>query len=99
MKVLKTMKKNGVCEISTTRIDKLRTNFANPDLKFDQHTMLKEGDKVVIRMTLLDCTYPQYFYKLTVKEKLDHVLYLKGQATRFFKSNLDNNFKKAADLY
>ena len=35
MKVLKTMKKNGVTQVSTTRIDKLRTNFANSDLKFD----------------------------------------------------------------
>jgi len=30
---------------------------------------------------------------------LEHVLRLKNTATRFFKSNLGNNYKKAADLY
>lgn len=32
-------------------------------------------------------------------EKLAHILSLKATATRFFKSSLPNNFKKAADIY
>ena len=51
------------------------------------------------RLTLLDSTYPIYFYKMTVKEKLAHVQRLKATATKFFKSGYDNGFKKAADLY
>ena len=50
-------------------------------------------------MTLVDCTHPGYFYKRTVKEKLEVVLRLKATATKFFKSKLSNNYKKAADLY
>lgn len=53
----------------------------------------------MFRITLLDSNYPQYFYKLTVQEKLEHVQRLKATATQFFKSKLPNNFKKAADLY
>ena len=99
IKVIKTMKKNGVTEITTTRIEKLLSNFENEDIGLNQHEQFKEGQKVTIRITLLDSTYPQYFYKLTVQEKLEHVLRLKATATRFFKSKLHNNFKKAADLY
>ena len=35
IKVIKTMKKNGVTTISTTRIDKLRTNFKSETLGID----------------------------------------------------------------
>lgn len=47
-------------------------------------------------MSLLDCTYPRYFYKLFVSQKLEHIQRLKATATKFFKAG---NFKKAADLY
>ena len=60
---------------------------------------MKQDDKVLFRLTLLDSTYPIYFYKMTVKEKLEHCLRLKTTATNFFKSGYDNGFKKAADLY
>ena len=60
---------------------------------------MKEGDKVLFRITLMDLTHPGYFYKKLVKEKLEYVLRLKGTATRFFKSDFSNNYKKAADLY
>ena len=95
------MKKNGVIEATTTRIDKLKTNFANEDIGFDQYQegLLNEDDSVQYRVTLLDSSHPMYFYKMQVKEKLEHVLRLKNTATRFFKSNLGNNYKKAADLY
>ena len=101
IKMIKAMKKNGVVQVRTTRIDKLKTNFANEDIGFDQYKegMLKEGDEVLLRMTLLDSTHPIYFYKMPVSEKLEHVLRLKATATRFFKSDLGNNYKKAADLY
>lgn len=35
IKVIKSMKKNGVCEIKTTRLDKLLTNFPNPNIGLD----------------------------------------------------------------
>lgn len=75
IKIIKSMKKNGVVEVSTTRTDKMLGNFASDFL--DQHKVIKEGDKVLFRLSLLDSTYPIYFYKMTVKEKLEHVLRLK----------------------
>ena len=35
IKVIKSMKKNGVVEVRTNRIDKLQTNFANEELSFN----------------------------------------------------------------
>lgn len=65
-KVMKTMKKNGITEITTTRIEKLHSNFVNEEIGLDQFKSFKEGDTVVFRITLLDCTYPSYFYRLLV---------------------------------
>jgi hypothetical protein len=75
IKIIKSMKKNGVVEVTTSRIDKLHSNFASDFL--DQYKVIKQDDKILFRLTLLDSTYPIYFYKMTVKEKLDHVLRLK----------------------
>ena len=99
MKIIKSMKKNGVVEVKTTRIDKLKTNFANSAIGLDQHALFKEGDQVLFRITLLASTHPGYFYKMKVSDKLEHILRLKETATRFFTSDLPNKFKKAADLY
>mmetsp|Transcript_14318 Transcript_14318/g.22301 ORF Transcript_14318/g.22301 Transcript_14318/m.22301 type:complete len:123 (-) Transcript_14318:237-605(-) len=60
---------------------------------------MSEPNDVVIRLTLLDSNHPMYFYKMQVKEKLAHVLRMKETAGKFFKSNLENKFKKAADIY
>jgi tetratricopeptide (TPR) repeat protein len=55
---------------------------------------------VTIWLSVLDSSHPIYFYKMKVKDKLEHVQALKATATRFFKaSELANNYKKAADLY
>ena len=35
IKILKSMKKNGVVEVYTSRADKLKTNFANTSIPFD----------------------------------------------------------------
>ena len=35
IKILKSMKKNGVVEVYTSRVDKLKTNFANTSIPFD----------------------------------------------------------------
>ena len=67
------MKKNGVCEVYTTRIDKLHTNFENEQIKLNQYKQIKEGDKIIFRITLLDSTHPIYFYKMKVQDKLKHV--------------------------
>ena len=60
---------------------------------------IKEGDSVKFTITLLDSTHPEYFYKMNVADKLDHIKRLKETAARFFKSSLSNKYKKAADLY
>jgi hypothetical protein len=60
------MKKNDVFEVYTTRVDKLHTNFENESLKFYQYKQIKEGDKIIFRITLLDSTHPIYFYKMKV---------------------------------
>jgi tetratricopeptide (TPR) repeat protein len=96
IKVLKSMKKNGVCEVKTTRVAKMKSNFANEELGLDQHSQFSEGDEILFRFSLMDCSYPGYFYKLTVQEKLAHILGLKATATQFFKAG---NFKKAAAIY
>lgn len=36
-KIIKTMKKNGVVEVTTTRIDKLMSNFENEKIGLNQH--------------------------------------------------------------
>lgn len=101
IKMIKAMKKNGVIEVSTTRVDKVKSNFANETIGFDQYTegLINEGDLVKFRITLLDSSHPIYFYKMKIADKLTHVLYLKESATNFFKSSLSNNYKKAADIY
>ena len=99
IKIIKSMKKNGVVEVRTRRLDKLRSNFANPDFNFDQYSVFPDDSSVIFRLTLLDSTHPMYFYKMLVADKLAHVLRLKETAGKFFKSNLNNNYKKAADLY
>ena len=38
IKVIKSMKKSGVVEVTTTRMDKIRTNFPNESIGFDQYT-------------------------------------------------------------
>jgi len=35
IKIIKSMKKNGVVEVTTKRIDKLHSNFANEKIGFD----------------------------------------------------------------
>jgi hypothetical protein len=99
IKIIKSMKKNGVVEVTTKRLDKLQSNFANEQIGFDQYTLFKEGDDIKFRISLVDCNHPGYFYKKTVKEKLEVILRMKATATNFFKSKLSNNYKKAADLY
>jgi len=37
LKVIKSMKKNGVVEVVTTKLEKLKTNFPNEIMGFDQH--------------------------------------------------------------
>ena len=96
IKVIKSMKKNGVCEVKTTRMAKMRTNFKNEEIGLDQEEQFADGDEVVFRISLLDCSYPSYFYKLLVKDKLAHIQGLKATATKFFKVG---NFKKAAGIY
>jgi hypothetical protein len=59
----------------------------------------EKTQEIIFRISILDASHPQYFYKLPVKEKLAHVLRLKEVATKFFKSDLENRFKKAAAIY
>jgi len=97
IKVIKSMKKNGVIECTSTCLEKLQTNFPND--YFDQYKIMKEGDSVKFTITLLDSTHPEYFYKMKVTDKLDHIKRLKETGGKFFKSSLSNKYKKAADLY
>jgi hypothetical protein len=65
IKVIKSMKKSGVVEIVTTRMDKWQSNFPNEAIGLDQFAF-KEGDKVTVRLSLLDSKHPDYFYKMNV---------------------------------
>jgi hypothetical protein len=65
------MRLNECVEIRTTKVNKLRTNFKNE--LFDQYEAFKEGDKVSITMTLVHLIDDKYFYKMSIKEKLNRV--------------------------
>lgn len=88
------MKKNEICELETTKIDKLLTNFSNE--YFDQFKSIQEGDKIKFTISLVYVDEKQYFYKLTVADKLAKVKQQKEVAGKFFKQG---NYKKASKLY
>jgi hypothetical protein len=71
IKVIKSLKKYDVCEFITNKIDKLRTNFANPQM--DQYKLFNEGDQVKFLISLLYVSKDQYFYQFKVAEKLARV--------------------------
>lgn len=68
IKMIKTMKKNTVAFMTTTRIDKLHTNFKSDFL--DQYTLFKEGDTVTFTVSLFGIETAAYFFKLKQTEKL-----------------------------
>jgi hypothetical protein len=93
-KMIKSMKKNQVAELTTTRVDKLHTNFVSEFL--DQYKAFKAGDLVTIVVSLYGIEHTSYFYKLTIAKKLEYVRRLKDTAGKFFKLQ---NFRKAAKIY
>ena len=94
-KFIKSLKKNMVATMTTTRIkDKLHTNFKSDFL--DQYTAFKEGDTVKFTVSLFGIQNTSYFYKLSIAEKLAYVTRLKATAGEFFKAG---NCKKAAKIY
>lgn len=93
-KMIKSMKKNQVAVLTTTRIDKLHTNF--PSQWLDQYKAFKEGDTVTFSVSLFGIENTSYFYKLLIADKLAYIRRLKATAGQFFKAQ---NFKKAAKLY
>ena len=88
------MKKNQVAVLTTTRIDKLHTNF--PSEFLDQYKAFKAGDTVVFTVSLFGIENTSYFYKLNIADKLAYIRRLKDTAGRFFKAQ---NYKKAAKIY
>lgn len=93
IKLLKSMKKNSVVQLVSTRMDKLRTNFKSEF--FDQHSF-KDGDSVKFTVTLLDSKHTKYFYRNPVAEKLRLVERFKEIAGNFFKIG---NYSKASKIY
>lgn len=94
-KVFKSMKKNMVVTLMTTRIkDKLHTNFISDFL--NQYEAFKEGDTVKFTISLFGIDNTSYFYKHPIAEKLTMLLKLKGIAGEFFKLG---NYTKAAKIY
>lgn len=94
IKLVKSLKKNSVVVMETTRIDKLHKNFASEFL--DQYKAFKEGDKVTFTVSLYSVKNTSYFYKLKVVEKLAYIEKLKSTAGEFFKQP---NVPKAAKIY
>ena len=94
IKLIKSMKKNSVAEMTTTKIDKLHRNFASSFL--DQYKAFSPGDTIVFTVSLYSISNTRYFYKLSVDEKLAYVLRLKAVAGEFFKQG---NFVKSAKVY
>lgn len=94
IKVIKSMKKYEICEFTTTKIEKLHTNFANH--VFDQYQLFKQGDKVSFFIGLATVSKDEYFYQMFVANKLARITHLKSIAGSFFKLG---NYAKAAKLY
>jgi len=96
IKILKSIQKNQVVQLTTTQVDKLRTNFPSDFL--DQYAVFPEAANVPIKLTvaLFGIQNTRYFYKFSVAQKLANVERIKATAGRFFKSG---NLKKAARIY
>jgi len=94
IKLIKSMKKNSVAEMTTTKIDKLHRNFTSAFL--DQYKAFAPGDTVVLTVSLYSISNTRYFYKLSVEEKLAYVMRLKSVSGEFFK---EGNFAKSAKVY
>lgn len=94
IKVIKSLRPNEVIELKTSKVEKLMNNF--PNHYFDQSKIFKSGDKVSIYITLVHFIDDNYFYKMSIIEKLNRIQHLKNMAGQFFKVG---NFKKAAKLY
>lgn len=94
IKVFKSIKKHEVCEFITTKIEKLRTNFANE--YFDQYKLFNAGDKVSFTISLFYVSKDAYFYQMSVAEKLTRIQHLKSVAGNFFKIG---NYVKAGKIY
>jgi hypothetical protein len=83
IKLIKSLKKNSVAVMETTRIDKIHKNF--PSEMFDQYKSIKVGDKVRFTVSLYSIKNTSYFYKLKVIGKIGYVDRLKSKAGDFFK--------------
>ena len=59
-KIVKSMKKGEVCELRTSKVDKLLTFF--PNEVFDQYKLFKEGDQVSFLLALVWISKDEYFY-------------------------------------
>jgi len=95
IKLIKSMKKNSVVEMTTTKVEeKLHKNFKSDFL--DQYTAFKDGDTVKFTVSLFGIEHTSYFYKLPVTQKIAYVQRLKATAGAFFKVG---NYKKAAKVY
>ena len=94
-KMFKSMKKNMVVTLTTTRVtDKLHTNFTSDFL--NQYEAFKDGDTVKFTVSLFGVENTSYFYKNKATDKLEILTRLKGTAGEFFKKG---NFAKAAKIY
>ena len=81
-KVIKSLKKNSVVEVTSTNIAKLRSNLKSE--WFDQYSF-KDGDTIKFTLTLLDAKHTKYFYRNSAAEKLSAIERLKAIAGEFFK--------------
>jgi hypothetical protein len=75
IKLIKSLKKNSVAVMETTRIDKMHKNF--PSEMFDQYKSIKVGDTVRFTVSLYSIKNTSYFYKLKVVGKIAYVDRLK----------------------
>lgn len=75
IKLIKSLKKNSVAVMETTRIDKLHKNF--PSTFLDQYKAFKQGDTIRFTVSLYGIVNTSYFYKLTVVDKLAYAERLK----------------------
>lgn len=83
IKLIKSLKKNSVAVMETTRLDKLHKNFASE--MFDQYKCIKAGDQVRFTVSLYSIKNTSYFYKLVMVDKIAYVERLKAKAGEFYK--------------
>jgi hypothetical protein len=95
-RVLKTSKQGEVFQIRTSRRGKLLPAFSDPAGIFTREVLEAFTKEVTLTICLIAFEQKDYLFKSLIIDKQARLIFLKGQATAFFKAG---NLRKALKLY